>query len=273
MPDLPIRHLLIDLDTPVLRHWCGGDAFLTALFNALSMSFPVGEQFFIDAVREATKRLPPEQRADWETRIKGFVGQEATHRRIHALFNAQIAQHGLVNHWAPRAEARLQRLVGTDPRHALAATAAYEHYTALLAEYLLSHPQVFAGAEPRLRALWLWHSAEEAEHKASAFDLYLAVGGNHRWRRTWMWRISVLFFTDALRQTVSNLHHDGSLWRWATWRSASRLMLGRDGLLRANASAWRAYFRPDFHPGQQHSERAANWLRDNAALFARVGPA
>ena len=27
------------------RNWCGGDAFATALFNALSMSFPFGEQF------------------------------------------------------------------------------------------------------------------------------------------------------------------------------------------------------------------------------------
>ena len=46
--------------TPIGRHWNGGDAFRTAWFNALSMSFPVGEQFFIDAVREGVKRLAPE---------------------------------------------------------------------------------------------------------------------------------------------------------------------------------------------------------------------
>ena len=34
-----------------LARVCAGDAFLTAWFNALSMSFPVGEQFFIDSVR------------------------------------------------------------------------------------------------------------------------------------------------------------------------------------------------------------------------------
>ena len=86
-----------------------------------------------------------------------------------------------------------------------------------------------------------------------------------------MRRVSFFFLSDALRQTVSNLRRDGTLWRWSTWRSAGRHLLGRQGLLRANWSAWRAYFRPGFHPGQQHSERSADWLRDNSALFVAVG--
>jgi predicted metal-dependent hydrolase len=271
MTDLTVRRLLIDLETPVPRHWCGGDAFLTAWFNALSMSFPVGEQFFIDAVREGAKALPEDQRARWDAEVKGFVGQEATHRRIHALFNAQIEKHGLVNDWAPRAESRMKLLAGADVRHALGITAANEHFTALFAEWLLGHPEVLAGSEPRLQALWLWHSAEEAEHKSTAFDLYQALGGNHEWRVKWMRRITVFFLADALRQTVANLRRDGTLWRWSTWRSAGRHLLGRRGLLRANWSAWRDYFRADFHPDQQHTERSADWLRDNSALFVAVG--
>lgn len=270
MHALPVRRLQIDLDTPVPRHWCGGDAFLTALFNALSMSFPVGEQFFIDSVRQGAELLAPAQRADWDEAIKGFVGQEATHRHLHARFNAQIARHGLVNQWAARTQARLQTLAGADPRHALAITAAYEHFTALLAEWLLARPETLDGTEPRLRALWFWHSAEEAEHKSSAFDLYLAIGGDQRWRRRWMRRVTLLFATDLLRQTLSNLRHDGTLWQRATWRSAAHFLLSRDGLLRANARGWRAYFQADFHPTQQHSDRSAAWLRDNAAWFTAV---
>ena len=57
MTELVIRRLLIDLETPFARHWCGGDAFRSALFNALSMSFPMGEQFFIDAVRDGPKSM------------------------------------------------------------------------------------------------------------------------------------------------------------------------------------------------------------------------
>ncbi|MEZ5663197.1 MAG: metal-dependent hydrolase [Burkholderiaceae bacterium] len=273
MTELVVRRLLIDLDQPVQRHWCGGDAFLTAWFNALSMSFPLGEQFFIDAVRQGMKSLPPEEQARWQSEVQGFIGQEATHRRIHALFNAQIEKHGLVNAWEPRARQRLQLLEGKDPRHSLGVTAANEHFTAIFAQWLLSHPDVLAGAEPRLRALWLWHSAEESEHKSTAFDLYVALGGSHAWRVRWMRRVTVIFLSDTLRQTISNLARDGSLWRGSTWRSAWKHMLGRDGLLRCSWRPWRAYFRRNFHPSQEESDLSERWLRDNRDLYTRVGPA
>ncbi|MDP2263542.1 MAG: metal-dependent hydrolase [Hydrogenophaga sp.] len=273
MTELVVRRLLIDLEQPVARHWCGGDAFLTAWFNALSMSFPVGEQFFIDSVRNGFKALPPAQQDAFRAEMQGFVGQEATHRRIHALFNAQIEKHGLVNDWEPRARERLRLIDGTDPRHGLAITAANEHFTALFAEWLLSNESLLEGCEPRLKALWLWHSAEEAEHKCTAFDLYQALDGSHAWRVKWMRRITFIFLSDTLLQTARNLKRDGTLWRWSTWRSGWRHLLGPQGLLRSSFQPWRAYFRPDFHPAQQTSELSDHWLRKNAALYTRVGSA
>jgi predicted metal-dependent hydrolase len=148
MTDLVVRRLLIDLESPVQRHWCGGDAFRSAFFGALSMSFPIGEQFFIDSVRAGLKALPPEQQARFKDEAQGFIGQEATHRRIHALFNEQIQQHGLVNDWEPRARKRLALITSLDPRHGLAITAANEHFTALFAEWMLSHPECLDGTEP-----------------------------------------------------------------------------------------------------------------------------
>lgn len=271
MTDLVVRRLLIDLETPIPRHWCGGDAFRTAFFNALSMSFPLGEQFFIDSVRQGLAALPAERQDALRAEVQGFIGQEATHRRLHGLFNAHLERQGLVNAWEPRARERLSQLQGTDVRHALGVTAANEHFTAILAEWLLAHPQWFDGTEPRLRTLWLWHSAEEAEHKCTAFELYQALGGNHGWRITWMRRVTLIFLTDTLRQTLHNLRRDGTLWRLGTWTGALRFLFGRDGLVRANWRPWRDYFRRDFHPRQQHSARSADWLRDNASQYTRVG--
>lgn len=271
MTALVVRRLLIDLGPPLDRHWCGQDAFMTAWFNALSMSFPVGEQFFIDSVRQGLDALQPEQREAWQAEVRGFVGQEATHRRVHALFNAHLEKQGLVNDWEPRARKRLQLMAGVDPRHGLAITAANEHFTALFAEWMLSHPHLLDGCEPRLKTLWLWHSAEEAEHKCTAFDLYRALGGNERWRLRWMRRVTLIFLTDTLRQTVNNLRHDGSLWHLSTWRSGWRLLMGRHGLLRESYSSWRDYFHADFHPSQHHSERSSDWLRENRHLFQPVG--
>jgi uncharacterized protein len=271
MTDLLVRRLLIDLDTPLPRHWNGGDAFRTAFLNALSMSFPVGEQFFIDSVRQGAKALPDERRDRFEAEVKGFIGQEATHRRVHALFNAHLARQGLVNRWAERASRRIERLKGLNVRHHLAATAAYEHFTAVLAEYQLAHPQQWEGTEPRLQTMWQWHASEESEHKSTAFDLYQALGGNHAWRLRWFRIATVYFLVDALRQTVNNLWHDRTLLRPGTWASAARFFFGRGGLVRECFGAWREYLREDFHPRQLESDRAARWLQAHAGDYRVVG--
>jgi len=273
MTDLVVRRLLVDLETPFARHWCGGDAFRSAFLDALSMSFPMGEQFFIDSVREGVATLPEAERERFMPMVRGFVGQEATHRRIHALFNGHLADQGYRNGWERRIAERLPRLAGTDKRHAVAITAATEHFTAILAEYLLAHPQQLAGAEPRLATLWFWHAAEESEHRSVAFDLYRAMGGNDLWRRRWFRVVTVTFLYDALRQTASNLRHDGQLWRWSTWSSGARFLFGRDGLVRRTFQPWRAYRRADFHPSQQDATRAERWLAEHSGEFRVVGEA
>jgi hypothetical protein len=271
MTDLIVRRLLIDLETPLPRHWCGGDAFRSAFFNALSMSFPVGEQFFIDAVRDTFKMLPADKQEKFEAEIQGFVGQEATHRRIHALFNSHLEKQGLVNVWGPRAQKRIKILEDFDRRHALAATAANEHLTAIFSDWILKNHDLFDGSETRLKTLWLWHASEESEHKSTAFDLYQAADGSHEWRVAWMRRVTWIFLSEVLRQTLSNLRHDGTLWKWSTWKSAATWLFGKHGLLRQNYPAWREYFRHDFHPSQQQSDLSRRWLENNADNYSVVG--
>lgn len=271
MADLVVRRLLIDLETPFARHWCGGDAFRSAFFNALSMSFPVGEQFFIDAVRNGFKALPADRQAQFRAEVQGFVGQEATHRRIHGLFNNQLEKQGLVNAWGPRAQKRLKLLEGVDPRHWLGITAANEHFTAIFAEWMLKNHDLLDGCDARLKTLWLWHSAEESEHKSTAFDLYQALGGSHAWRLTWMRRVTFIFLSEALRQTINNLRRDGTLWKWRTWKSGASFLFGRRGLLRQSYQAWREYFREDFHPNQHGSDLSQRWLAENVGQYTPVG--
>ena len=273
MTDIVIRRLLVDLQAPPARNWCGGDAFATAFFNALSMSFPFGEQVFIDAERNAVATLPAEAQDQHRAEVRGFIGQEATHRRVHALFNAHLAQQGLVDRWSPRAAARTASLAGVDARHAVAITAATEHFTAMFADWLLARPETLAGAEPRLAAMWLWHCAEELEHRSTAIDVYRAAGGSEVWRTRWFKRVTISFLGDLLRQTVDNLRHEKQLWKLATWQSAARLLLGRGGMVRANRHAWRRYLQPGFHPGEQNSGLSQRWLAANAAWFTPVGSA
>jgi hypothetical protein len=271
MTDLVVRRLLVDMEAPIERHWCAGDAFRTALFNALSMSFPVGEQFFIDSVRKGFQALPPERQDAFRAEVQGFVGQEATHRRLHSLYNAHLDKLGLVNHWEPRARERLAALQDADVRHWLAITAANEHFTAILADWLLRNPDLLGDRDPRLATLWLWHSAEESEHKCTAFDLYQALGGDHEWRVRWFRRITLIFLADTVRQTLANLRQDGTLWKWSTWKSAAAYLFGRRGLVRQTFRPWKDYLRRDFHPSRHDSSRSGRWLADHQALFSLVG--
>jgi predicted metal-dependent hydrolase len=270
MTRLVVRRLLVDLETPFARHWNGGDAFRTAFFNALSMSFPVGEQFFIDSVRRGLQELRGAERERFAAEVQGFVGQEATHRRVHALFNRHLERQGLANHWEPRSRKRLQRLEGADVRIWLGATAATEHFTAIFAEHLLTTPAVLEGAEPRLQTLWLWHASEESEHRSTAFDLYRALGGNEKWRIRLYWIVTWHFGLDLLRQTVNNLWHDGTLLRPSTWASAWRTLFAREGLVRAIARPWRQYFDPAFHPSQGDAAPGERWLAAHADIATAV---
>ncbi len=268
MTTLTVRRLLADLDTPLPRHWAG-DAFRTAFFNALSMSFPLGEQLFIESVKKGLAALPPDQQAHFADEVQGFVGQEATHRHVHSRFNAHLARQGLVNSWEPRIESRRAEMESLDVRNWVAVTAATEHLTAVFAEFMLSQPQVLAAAPQRLQDLWMWHSAEESEHRSTAFDLYLALGGAHEWRAGIFRMVLRLFLVDLARQTLRNLWMDGSWWRLSTWRGGWQLLYGRDGFLRFSRDRWRLYLREDFHPSQGDGDRARTWLSANAA---RVPP-
>ncbi len=267
---LVVRRLLVDLQSPFARHWNGGDAFRSALFNALSMSFPAGEQVFIDSMRAGLQALPEDQRARWADEVQAFIGQEATHRRIHTLFNEQLAQQGLVNRWEGRIRARAEKLQQAGPRNRLAVTAATEHWTAIFAEQLLAHPMLLEGAEPRLRDLWLWHGAEESEHRSSAFELYRALGGNEHWRLRIFRTVSLYFVLDLSRQTLLNLWRDGSWWRPATWAGAWRTLFGPQGMVRCGLAPWRRYLDSGFHPAQADASAAATWLREHAALAPPV---
>jgi predicted metal-dependent hydrolase len=273
MTELLVRKLLIDLNTPIAPRWNGGDAFRSAFFNALSMSFPVGEQYFMDSVRAGLQQLPPDAKARFAPEVQGFVGQEATHRRIHALFNGHLTALGYDNALERRAAARMRTNAQYDVRIHLAATAATEHLTTIFADWMFRHPEALQGAEPRLQTLWMWHSAEESEHCSTAFDLYKALGGIERWRLSLLRYVTLTFAADITRQTIRNLWHDKALFRWSTWRSAAQLLFAKDGMVRGSAAQWRAYKSSDFHPRQQDTTAALRWLQDNTAQYRVVGQA
>src|SRR3954453_4736923 len=173
------------------RLWHGGRVEATAIYNALSTTFPAGEAFFVESVRKFRDGAPPKLAEE----IKGFTTQEAIHSREHDAFNKRAAEAG---YDLSKLEAQVEkRLAVTRSRPkvvSLAATMALEHFTAILAHQLLANRRHLDGAESETADLWRWHACEEIEHKGVAYDtLVFATRDWTRWKR-WKVKAKVMLY-------------------------------------------------------------------------------
>lgn len=165
------------------RHYVEGDLIMSHAVAVLSALFPSGEDYFIRSVRNFSDQVTdPVLRAQ----VKGFVGQEVTHGREHRELNRRLDEMGFPTHRIARnSKGMLLRYERWFPPIVrLAHTAALEHYTAVLAETLLTKPEAQALlGDNEVRNILLWHALEESEHRAVAFDVFRTVGGSERRRR------------------------------------------------------------------------------------------
>ena len=66
----------------VPRFWFGGDPFRTRMFDALSLTFPDGERYFIQSVRLFRDQITDPSLA---ARVSDFIKQEAQHGIAHDI--------------------------------------------------------------------------------------------------------------------------------------------------------------------------------------------
>ncbi len=252
--DVPVepRNREHDLERSLARDWFDDHPFKTAWFNAMSITFPLGEKFFIDSVRYYADRIEdPKLRQE----IRGFIGQEGFHRREHDRYNRALCR--LRGYDLAYLEGRLAKKIAQgekllSPLEQLAVTAALEHITAIMAESGLSDDNPMLGlADPVMQDLWDWHAAEELEHKSVAFDVYRAVGGGEVLRKRALRRATVLLMVDILVGMVHMLRRDGKLWNLRLWWQGWKFLFFRGGILRRVWPAYREYYRDGFHPWQR----------------------
>lgn len=263
-PDLTItpRDRRFGRDARTERWWLGGNPYATALYNALSVTFPKGEAYFVESVRAFRVGAPPKLAAE----IKAFTTQEVMHSREHVQFNRRAVDAGYdISRLEMQVEARLAISRARPPIVNLAATMALEHFTAILAHELLRDPRHLAGADRESGALWRWHSIEEIEHKGVAYDTWLhATKGWPRFKR-WSVKARVMLFVtrnflvDRTAGALDLLAQDGitgpRAWSGLFWHA-----FVRPGMVRRILGAWASFFLPGFHP----------WNHDDRALIARA---
>ena len=243
--------------TTMRRWWHGGDPYLTAFYNALSVTFPKGEAFFVESVRQFREGANPRLAGE----IAAFTKQEVMHTREHVAFNRRVADAGYdIRLLEAHVDERLAFIRSKPPIASLGATMALEHFTAILAHELLDDPRHLAGADSESARLWQWHAIEEIEHKGVAYDTWRHATAD--WGRFKRWRVKgkvMLFVTrnflvDRTKGALHLLAQDGITGPRAWW-GLFRAAFVAPGMMRKILGAWGSYFLPGFHPWN-HDDRA-----------------
>ncbi|MET3667554.1 metal-dependent hydrolase [Caulobacter sp. 1776] len=252
-------------------HWLGGDPVGTAVFNALSLTFPDGERLFMDAVKNYRHKLSGKLLED----AKGFIAQEAIHSREHHQLNSLIDRERYpVAEIEALVRGRVKMARERGKMAMLVSTIALEHFTAMMAEMHARHRDLFDGAPAGVEQLWRWHAMEETEHKAVAYDVFQEVTKDWSPRRRYFIRCRAMFFVTIMftrnisRYAARLLEADGYAPK-AALKAVKRFVWGDPGIFRRGWKTYLAWYRPGFHPWDQDDrEQFADWKAEFDAAVA-----
>ncbi len=261
--------------------WIPGESFASHMLNVLHLLLPEGERWFVRVFSEALPLIKDDQlRED----VLGFIGQEGMHAGAHQAVQDYFTAQGLnTEKYVGELETIFRVLLG--PRNLsgrrgeewlverVALVAAVEHVTAFLGHWILNSPGLdAAGADPQMLDLLRWHGAEEVEHRAVAYEVYMHVDGRYlRRARTYAVGATALCYLWA-RGVGALMANDPTLLvpvkpRWRDLVRSARKGL-TPGYLDIVNCAWR-YLQPGYHPRNEGStSQAVEYLAQSPAARA-----
>lgn len=231
------------------KYFADDNIALSHFVAGLSGVFPPGEDSFIRSVRRVADRITDPV---LKKRVAGFIGQESTHGQEHRHLNEKLVEMGYPIAWhdSQPLKDRVIRLEERVPaRLHLAVTAALEHYTAMLAQRVLSSEEVQAiPGDPEIWHLLKWHALEELEHKSVAFDVYRAIGGSERMRIAVMAVLIALTIPLVTIELAISLAYDPVARRHPLRVAREMRELYRGPLPKGTLRDAAKYLRRGFHP-------------------------
>ncbi len=143
--------------------------------NAVSLLMPHVEPFVVRSVEQVADQLPDAVRPA----ALAYARQERQHHAQHRRFNTLVfdAHPGL--RWIDRLMAwTFERLGRRSTEFGVAFAAGAETVAYAGARWVDERINLFDDAHPIAARLYLWHLAEEVEHKGAAHDVWAAVSGS-----------------------------------------------------------------------------------------------
>ncbi len=166
--------------------------------NSVSLMMPTIEPYFVRSARRAQEHLPE----PLATLTAGYIGQEAQHHRQHVIFNRQLHERYPGLRRSERTMGRIYKAL--EDRLSLefscAFAAASETMAYSAARWAADHRrELFRGADDIPASLFLWHLAEEVEHKSVAFEIYRHLADKEaRPVRSWLRHLSAVIVALTL---------------------------------------------------------------------------
>jgi glycine C-acetyltransferase len=227
--------------------WYRGQPLMTRLLEAYTLLVPEGERFVIRTCSHYFRSAED----DLKNELKRLCFQEGQHSRAHAHVLEAMRAEGLgLDSFRKLIEWISYRVLEplTPWKLRLATAAGIEHHNAVIATYFLNQGLMRGARNAELRRLFLWHFAEEIEHKETAFKLLRRVS------RSWPLRALGLTFSVATFLfflaigTLLLAAKTGAVRRAAFWRELLKCCCTRAGLLAALIGESARYLRPSFAP-------------------------
>lgn len=208
--DLKLRKVDIDFSDAKV-HWNPTCPEFSHVFNAFSLGAPLIEPFLIKVMRQAKEKLP-ESETELLRDIDLFNSQEGRHYRMHMKFNQVLHDEGYDTKEAEeRLKADYKRYLDEKGlKFCLAYAEGFETLGPVLSGYFFDRsPELMRRWDQPSIFLWLWHVAEEYEHRHVVNGSFKLLYDNDYWSRIYgLWFCLAHLFTFVLKNAIRMIRHD-----------------------------------------------------------------
>lgn len=219
---LPARTVAFEFPSDFALAWHPAQPELAFAANSISLLMPYVEPYFVRSIRSTLDDLDEPLRS----RTADYLKQELGHHVQHRRFNDRLAAQCPAIRRLEGGMRRVYRWLGRTRSSAfnVAFAAGSETIAFSIARWVDRNVDLlFDDADPQAARLFLWHLAEEVEHKTAAFDVFHATGGSrlrYAWATTVSLALLVLFSfagTLLMLRSARRLFHPVAWFRLSRW--------------------------------------------------------
>jgi predicted metal-dependent hydrolase len=279
---MKVRNVRFNFEDIKENDYVANNVFSTHFTNSLHVLFPIGEKFFIKSVKNYLVTMDDPA---LKKEMIDFMGQEGIHFREHERFWEQLGAMGIdampLANFVDKSIQFFESIFyfilpkSYADKLSLSITTGMEHYTALFGNQNLGnrdYRQLFFHEE--MLMLMLWHSAEELEHKAVAFDVLQKIDKSYFLRIFGFLLASTFFYIFGFIGMFYFIIKDKNRNIREPFRQLKEFVVNF-GARPRDAAGWRLlldYFKRDFHPDQHDNYHlASDFFEANAAYFEKNG--